>query len=458
MTSGPTRCLLTAASVDGREPIDIRIDGGRIEAMAGRLPRQGERIIDCGGHAVLPGLHDHHVHLFALARALDSVQCGPPQVHTADELGQALAAGSDLGDGWIRGVGYHESVAGELDAPRLDRLVARRPVRVQHRSGAFWALNSEALRRLAIAEREVEGIERDAAGSPTGRLWRLDDWLRQQLGPAQPPDVAAASGLLARRGVTGITDATPGPAANVFGDGPLLQRLTVMATEARPGSTLGPLKIRPSDHTDPDLAGLATTIRVVRPRPVAIHCVTRVGLLVALTALQDVGAVTGDRIEHAAIVPPEARPWLKQLGLTVVTQPSLIASRGDDYLDDVDADDRANLWPLHSLLDAGIPVGLSSDAPYGWADPWATMQAAIDRTAPSGRIVGSDERVDASVALRGFLTAAHDPGGAARVIAPGHVADLIVLDRSLAEAHRRPSAVEVEVTLIGGRVVHESAA
>ena len=38
----------------------------------------------------------------------------------------------NLGE-WLRGTGYHESVAGELDRHALDRWVPARPVRVQHR-------------------------------------------------------------------------------------------------------------------------------------------------------------------------------------------------------------------------------------------------------------------------------------------------------------------------------------
>ena len=53
-------------------------------------------------------------------------------------------------EGWIRGVGYFESVAGELDRARLDRLAPARPLRIQHRSGALWMLNSAAVDRLGL--------------------------------------------------------------------------------------------------------------------------------------------------------------------------------------------------------------------------------------------------------------------------------------------------------------------
>src|SRR5262249_60460726 len=83
---------------------------------------------------------------------------------------------------WLRGVGYHESVAGPLDRGLLDRLVPERPLRIQHRSGAEWSLNSAGLRRLDLATAPA-GVERDTTGEPTGRLRRVGDWLRDHLPP-----------------------------------------------------------------------------------------------------------------------------------------------------------------------------------------------------------------------------------------------------------------------------------
>jgi predicted amidohydrolase YtcJ len=76
------------------------------------------------------------------------------------------------------------------------------------------------------------------------------------------------------------------------------------------------------------------------------------------------------------VAPPEAVEAMARAGLAVVTQPSLLARRGDDYLDRVAADDLPFLWPYRSLLAAGVPVGCSSDAPYGDLDPWGSVAAA----------------------------------------------------------------------------------
>ena len=156
-------------------------------------PAGADVVIDAGGGALLPGLHDHHVHLLAMAAARASVDVGPPAVTSPAAFDDALRAAP--GDGWVRGVGYHESIAGPLDRRRLDALVPDRPARVQHRSGQLWVLNSAAL--------DLVGL--DVAD---GRLYRMDDVLRARIeGP--PPDVAAAAAELAGFGITGVTDLTP---------------------------------------------------------------------------------------------------------------------------------------------------------------------------------------------------------------------------------------------------------
>src|SRR5690348_8687437 len=104
---------------DGRLA-DIRVEE-RITEIAERVePLNSEHVVDADTGAVLPGLHDHHLHLRAMAAALDSLSVGPPQVRTEVQLAQALRTAEPGPDGWIRAVGYHASVAGELDRGRLD--------------------------------------------------------------------------------------------------------------------------------------------------------------------------------------------------------------------------------------------------------------------------------------------------------------------------------------------------
>ncbi|QKW40467.1 amidohydrolase family protein [Actinomadura sp. NAK00032] len=439
--------------------------------MGGALARRpGEQVLECGGGALLPGLCDHHLHLHALAARRRSVLCGPPEVTGPDRLAAVLRDAVPDEHGWVRGVGYAESVAGDLDAAVLDALRPDGPVRVQHRSGALWILNSAAVRAASLGSADHPGIERDAAGRPTGRLWRADGWLRTRLPAARPVDLGAVGRELARLGLTAVTDATPDLGTEAVAsieaavsDGSLPQRVHLLGlppdarTGPHPRLSTGPYKIVLADSGLPPLDDLVERIRLVHGhgRPVAVHCVTREALLLLLAAFEDAGTLDGDRVEHAALVPAETVAELARRGLRVVTQPGFLADRGDDYLRGVPAGDVPDLYRCRSLLAAGVPVALSSDAPYGPLDPWAVMAAAAERTARSGAVVGRDETVPAKAALRSLLTGPDDPGGPPRRVSVGEAADLVLLHVPLKEALRRLSAGVVRATIAGGRLAGE---
>ena len=146
--------LILDAEIDAQHQagrrVDVRLEGGRIAlvAPAGSLRAEGiEARLHAAGKLLLPGLHDHHVHLAALAVSLDSLHCGPPRVRTAEQLAGLLEQQASAGEKeeWLRGIAYHESVAGDIDRNWLDRIVPRRPVRIQHRSGRLWIVNSAGL-------------------------------------------------------------------------------------------------------------------------------------------------------------------------------------------------------------------------------------------------------------------------------------------------------------------------
>ena len=168
----------------------------RRRGRASHARRRARRCSTRAAHAVIPGLHDHHVHLHSAAAALTSVSVGPREVHGRADLARVLSAASVGEDGWIRAVGYHEAVAGPLDRTVLDDVSPAVPVRVQHRSGVLWTLNSAGLARVGLPDH------------PDGRLRSADpNWSnalqRREIG------LAEVSRRLASYGVTGVTDATP---------------------------------------------------------------------------------------------------------------------------------------------------------------------------------------------------------------------------------------------------------
>ena len=73
-----------AVLLDGKA-VDIRV-GPKIVDVADRLvPRPGEDVYDAAGGTVLPGLHDHHLHIRAVCQhnactmSRGAVASGPAQ-------------------------------------------------------------------------------------------------------------------------------------------------------------------------------------------------------------------------------------------------------------------------------------------------------------------------------------------------------------------------------------------
>ncbi|MGA8369534.1 MAG: amidohydrolase family protein [Acidimicrobiales bacterium] len=493
-----TRLTLVDVEVDGLPGCTVDIEHGRVAAVkTGRGRTTGTTraaksdVLDGRGGALLPGLHDHHTHLFSLAARDRSVSCGPPTVYDRPSLARALAAamsGPEPGvapSTWLRGYGYDESVAGPLTADVLDDLLGRhrqRPVRIQHRSGHQWVVNRSGLVALRLVgpssgagsagvgagvgvDRDVSGVEIGDDGRPTGVLYGVDDLVRLRV-PDDPPTLAGISGQLSRCGVTGVTDATAsnGPAelaafeAAVL-SGELGQSVLVLGGDlparARGAVTTGALKLVLDDRQLPGLDELVESIRSAGRRGVALHAVTPESLVLAATALSMSGGGP-HRIEHASVAPPEVVELLRPLAVTVVTQPGFIGEHGDRYRRDVDPVDRAWLYRLRAWDLAGVPLAGSTDAPFGPPDPWRAVADAVSRRTALGAVIGADERLTPERALALFLGHPGDPGGPARRVSAGSPADLCLLALPWRRARTQLSSELVTATIKGGRVLYRA--
>jgi predicted amidohydrolase YtcJ len=467
--SDPARWWLRRVSPAPGVVIDLGLADGRLVDPAGLGP--DARVVDLAGRPVLAGLVDQHCHLFALHAGRRSIDLSPEALAQVGGLTAALQRGRvGQSEGWLRAVDYDVATSGAIDAATLDA-AAVGPVRVQDRTGITWTLDPTGLAEVLPADPQAwpEGVERDGAGHPTGRLFRLDAWLRTRLegdrlvdqpsAGAVAPDLADLGRWLAARGVTTVVDASATNDAEALrrlaGAG-LPQRIVAMTaapdTQPSEGLSVGAVKILLDDADLPTLDDLTTRVMAAHAagRQVAVHCVTAVQLVLALSA----GLARGDRIEHGSVIDQGALALVASAGVVVVTQPGLIVTRGDRYWREVDDRDRAGLYRLASLLRAGIPVALGTDAPYGPADPWVHLAAAQNRRTAEGRVVGTDEAVSLDDALGLFQRDPLAPGRPGPGLVGGAPGDLCVLDTDWTTLEGDASAVEVHATWIGGQPVH----
>jgi len=456
--------LIQNAELEGGTIQNVRIEGGTIAAIGKLHPFDREELIDANGGLLLPGLHDNHIHVAALAASLNSVRCGPPDVVDLESLEKAMRR---PGTGWLRGIGYHESVAGMLDTALLDRIAADRPVRIQHRSGRMWFFNSAALELLLASAIPAPGLERDGARY-TGRLFDADAWLQQTLRSA-PPSFADVGTALSSMGVTGLTEMSPANDALVArhftkesATASLRQRfllagkLELAAHDVMDRIQLGLAKLHLHEAQLPTLDAATAFIRAAheRDRAVAVHCATEVELVFALAAIADAGVMEGDRIEHAAVTPDHAIDEIARLGLAVISQPHFIHERGDTYLRDVDLESQPLLYRLRAFLDAGVTLAAGSDAPFGNCDPWLSMASAVSRQTQFGLTIGECEALTPEQALDLYLREPTNLNRRRRV-AVGMTADLCLLNRPWEAARNSLSSAHVRATLIEGRFVFD---
>ena len=463
--------LIKNVILDGAKK-DVRCTHAFVSEVANELlAHEGERVIQANGGELLPGLHDHHMHFFATAALQRSVDCGVSsaptatgQLHNAESLSHMLANSS--GEGWLRGVNYHESIAGDLDRWQLDALVGDRPARIQHRSGKLWILNSLAVEKLDLAtHKDLPGVELDDNGRPTGRLFRLDAWLRQQLGQQDPIDASVLSRQMASFGVTGFTDTSAtNTAATVTQFQQMHVRREILQNAYLMGDDsldYGHLKILLDEDNLPPLNELEARIRCAREkkRGIAFHCVTHIELLFAIAALNSCADLDPhkqytDRVEHGSVIFDDVLPMLRALNLSVITQPGFLYERGPQYQQNLTEHELAHLYRHRTLLDAGIKVGLSSDAPYGPLNPWQVMQSAVARRTAGGAVVGARDCVSPEQALAGYLSKPLAPGATVRKVAVGERADLCLLSQPWQQVRGDLALALVVFTMVAGELVY----
>jgi predicted amidohydrolase YtcJ len=116
-------------------------------------------------------------------------------------------------------------------------------------------------------------------------------------------------------------------------------------------------------------------------------------------------------------------------------------------------------WPYRSMLDAGVPLVFSSDAPVVWPD-WrqGVAAAALRTSAANGHVYGPEERITVEEAIAAYTSggawqdfAEHEKG----TVEVGKVADLCVLggDPFTGDPAEIPE-MPVLATVLDGEPVH----
>ena len=493
----------------------LLIEDGRVtfvgtSAEARRVRPSGAETIDARGRLVLPGLIDAHVHLAEITRAREELDLSG--LASIAELVERVRAWSErfpkrpvLGRGWDAD---RFSERRWPTARDLDRTGAGRPVILYHTSGHALVASSVALKEA--------GLGPDARDPPDGKLGRGSDGalnglayeaamrplsaLVDRIAPPSPGGIHRTLELASAFGLTTVATMNTGreeveALRQIPGSPPWpvrvrsYLRLSALDVADRQGSDGEPLSgetfgiVGVKGFTDgafgprtaclsepfadaPEESGLS--LGADEEFRTALDRAAALGLAPALHAIGDraVGRATGlldgrygrtrapPRIEHAALTPPALLPGLERVRATLVVQPGFLYS--DWWL-------RERLGPVRvrwayafrTLLERGLSLAGSSDAPYDPLDPWRGLRAAVERVDPLGRSANPapEEALSAEAAVQLYTAGGGSALGEPRLgtLEEGTFADLVVVRAARLELALRQGKSSVEETWLGGR-------
>jgi predicted amidohydrolase YtcJ len=119
----------------------------------------------------------------------------------------------------------------------------------------------------------------------------------------------------------------------------------------------------------------------------------------------------------------------------------------------------ARAIPIRDILDAGFVAGGGTDAPVVPPNPLWSLGWMVTRETLRGDVLGPEQRITPREALHLYtLGSAHTQFAESRLgtIQPGKLADIVVLDADpLTVEPRSIRDIGVDMTVVGGRVVHE---
>jgi predicted amidohydrolase YtcJ len=484
-----------------------------LRAANGRATR-----IDLAGRTLVAGFNDAHAHIWKIGHLLTTMidlrrATGLQQI--ADEI---RAADRRLPpDAWLLGRGFNEASLDERRPPTrddLDRASPQRPVVLTRTCGHIYAANSVALVRAGIGRDTASPsggvIDRDARGEPTGLLHETAMGLINRVMPSPSASDYQAMIVAALRhqlslGITSSSDCGVSPQLlSVYraldAEDALPARVNVMPLRKLDGVAAPvPLPDRVvSDKLRVDTVKLladgglsgATAALSAPYRHVAHTGVLRfetaelrelcreahaAGWRIATHAIGDAAIDQvldvydalgphprglAHRIEHFGLPRSEQLARAAKLRVIAAPQTIFIHSLGPNFRRYLPDAFLPRTYPVRAMLDAGVRVALSSDAPVVDDDnPLAGMTAAITRRDREGEAIAPDQAITIDEALRAYTI-----GGAVASgdednrgsIEPGKWADLAVLSGNpTAVDPERLADIRVDLTIVAGRVVYE---
>ncbi|MFZ3266668.1 MAG: amidohydrolase [Terriglobales bacterium] len=512
----------------------IALRGDRILAVGTRaeiakLKGPQTKVVDLGGHFVMPGFNDAHMHL--ASAGLEKMNVNMLGVKTIDEFRQRLrdkAEAAPQGE-WLVGEGWDETLWPVKTLPTrwdLDEASYDHPVYLGRVDGHICVANTLGLKLAIInlATKDPEGgkIDRDEGGTPTGILREKACDLVRNVIPKPSHDkrreaIEAALADLASHGVTSAQDYSSWDDFQIYeeieSDGKLTARISEWLPfddsiaelnrkrDSHPASDnllhtgmlkgfmdgslgsktaalLAPYSDDPGNsgipQYEPAKLNAMTRERVLAGYQIGFHAIGDKGVQMALDAFAGaekaakegkVKAVDGSsnyrlRIEHAQVTTPQQIARFKELNIIASMQPSHLLTDMNWAESRLGPKRAATSYAWAEFLRRGVVLAFGTDYPVEPVTPFRGIYSAVTRLSEDGKKGYPGQKITMEQALAAYTTGAAFAEFAEKQkgkLAPGMLADFVVLDRDITAAPP-PKILEIKVlrTVVGGNTVYEA--
>jgi len=443
---------LHTAPKEGR-PQAIAVRDGRIFALGSNaeilaLRHRQTEVVDLGGHFVMPGFNDAHLHL--AAGGLQLLEVDLLGVKSLQEMQQRIAehAKTMPAGAWMLGGGWdHTLWPGEKLPTRqdIDAVTGDHPAIFERVDGHIAVANTAALKAAGILNKtpNPQGgeIDRDANGDATGILRETAKALVMSKAPRpslaeRRRGIELALANAARWGVTSIQDYSEWEDFLVYEElerqGKLTARISEWLTFKEPlplldqhrahhpaadpmlhtamlkgfmdgslGSRTAALKAPYSD--DPGNRGLpqydqATLNQMAVERSAAgfqlgFHAIGDAAVQMALDAFAEAERDAREnnrerdfrfRIEHDQVVDPNQFDQFRKLGVIASVQPCHLLTDMNWAMERIGPERAKTSYPWNSFLQHGVRLAFGTDYPVEPITPFRGLYAAVTRKNEAG--------------------------------------------------------------------------
>jgi predicted amidohydrolase YtcJ len=490
---------LPPAPVHGRVHA-IAVSGGKITSLGAnedilKLKGPKTQVVDLGGHFVMPGFNDAHVHLGS--GGFEKLNVNLVGSKSLDEMKQRIAEWiktASPGE-WVVGRGWDHTLWAEQKTPTradIDAVTGAHPAIFNRVDGHIAIANSAALKSAGLNAQSPDPhggkIDRDDKGEPTGilRETAMGAVFNKIPPPSQAQRRRAAELALqeaARWGITSAQDNSDWEDFLTYEQMEKEGKLTLRISEWLPFDAPAEQLLRMRQHHSQEDAMLRTgmlkgfmdgslgsrTAAMLAPYDddpknsgipryeqdklnlmaaerandgfqIGFHAIGDRGARMALEAFAYAVQKSNKkglrfRIEHDQVIAPEDFKKYKDLGVIASVQPNHLLTDMNWAESHIGPARARHSYPWKEFEDNGIDMAFGTDYPVEPITPFRGLYAAVTRQNEAGtKEYYPEQKLTIDHAIYAYTIGAAQAEFAEDKkgqLTPGMLADLVVLDRDI---------------------------